>query len=56
LDCKKTSEQELDDSEFIEVLEIEEITLLEKLRVSEDEFNNIDAAYMALDYLRRIGD
>ena len=52
LDCKKTSEQELDDSEFIEVMEIEKATLLDKLRSPEDAFNNIDAAYMALDYLR----
>jgi ADP-ribose pyrophosphatase len=55
LDCEKNSAQELDDSEFIEVLELEEAELLNRLRSPDDAFNNIDAAYMARDYLSRNG-
>lgn len=55
LDCEQNGGQELDDSEFIEVLELEEAELLHRLRSHDDAFNNIDAAYMALDYLRRNG-
>ena len=50
LGCEKVKEQTLDDSEFIEVLELEQKKLLEMLRSPEDEFNNIAAAYLALDY------
>lgn len=52
LDCEKTARQDLDDNEFIEVMEWSTDQLLANLRAPQDEFNNIDAAYMAMDYLQ----
>ncbi len=56
LDCEKTSKQDLDESEFIEVSEWTTEQLLKKLRSSDDDFNNIAAAYIALDYLKLLGE
>lgn len=55
LDCKKVTEQSLDEKEFVEV----HLMPLEKFRTyikeeSDETFHNVDSAYLALDYLDKL--
>lgn len=52
LDCEPVAPQRLDAHEFIEVLTYDTDDLLRMLRSNNEAFNNIAAAYLALDHLR----
>ena len=55
LNCKKTDRQNLDENEFIVVKEWPLKELRKRISSPEDRFNNFDAAYLALDYLGKLG-